>query len=195
MLLELMSVAAVRRSKRRVVVPACAAGLLLLMGRVPASAQRSTANARACSFLPVADLEAYYGGKGTVKGTEGQALSICSLTIGGRVAKVQAAQAGARGLPTTIAQGLEGAKKMFGAAGGEGQTELLEARDLGKVGCFTVETKGVATRRRKPKPLFGTTCFVVDGGYLNIALGDHDRNRVGFDIVRQFLDKAVARRK
>jgi hypothetical protein len=191
-----MSVAAVRRSKRRVVVPACAAGLFLLMGPVPASAQRPTPNARACSFLPLADLEAYYGGKGTVKGTEGETLSVCSLTIGGHVVKVQAAQPGAKGLPTTIAQGLEGAKKMFGGGGDEGQIQLLEARDLGKVGCFTVETKGVATRRRKrPKPLFGTTCFVVDGGYLNIALGDHDRNRVGFDIVRQFLDKAVARRK
>jgi len=192
MLLELMSVAAVRRSKRRVWVPACAAGLFLLMGPVPASAQRPTAKARACSFLPVADLEAYYGGKGTVKGTEGDTLSICSLIIGGHVVKVQAAQPGATGLPTTIAQGLDGAKKMFGAAG---QIELLEAQDLGKVGCFTVETRGVATRRRRPKPLFGTTCFVVDGGYLNIALGDHDRNRVGFDIVRQFLDKTVARRK
>ena len=195
MFIELMSVAAVRRSKRRVWVPAAAAGLFLLMGPVPARAQRPTANARACGFLPVADLEAYYGGKGTVKGTEGETLSICSLTIGGHVVKVQAAQPGATGLPTTIAQGLEAAKKMFGAAGGEGQIELLEARDLGKVGCFTVETRGVVTRRRRPKPLFGTTCFVVDGGYLNIALGDHDRNRVGFDIVRQFLDKAVAKRK
>jgi hypothetical protein len=163
------------------------------MGTVPAGAQGPTAKARACSFLPVADLEAHYGGKGTVKGMEEEGLSTCSLTIGAHVAKVQAV---ATRVPTTITQGLEGAKKMFGGAGAEGQIELLEARDLGKVGCFTVETKGVATRRNpRPKPLFGTTCFVVDGGYLNMALADHDRNRVGFDLVRQFLDKAVARRK
>src|SRR6185503_9003915 len=92
-----------------------AAGLLLcLTGPAPASAQRTVPYSRACRFMPTPDLETHYGGKGSMKGTETQTLSTCSLTIAGNVVKVQAAQPGAKGLPTTIAAGLAGAKKMFG---------------------------------------------------------------------------------
>jgi hypothetical protein len=188
-----MSVAAFRRPYRWPWGPAFAVGLALFTGPPSASAQRPSANAKACGLLPTAELEAHYGGKGSAKGTDGPTLSICSLTIGPHVVKVQAAQPGAAGrLPTSIAQGLEDARKMFGGGGAD---QLLEAKDLGKLGCFTVKTTGTTTRRRAPKPLFGTTCFVTDGGYLNIGLADHDPERVTFDIVRSFLEKAVARRR
>src|SRR3989442_8485771 len=90
MFIDLMSVAAVRRSKRRVRVGACAAALFLLMGPVPASAQRPTANARACGFLPVADLEAYYGGQRTGEGAGGGELSGSSPPPAGPPAQAHA---------------------------------------------------------------------------------------------------------
>ena len=44
------------------------------------------------------------------------------------------------------------------------------------------------------KPLLTTSCFLVEGGYLNLSVASENPKQVRFDLVRELLEKAAAQR-
>jgi hypothetical protein len=45
------------------------------------------------------------------------------------------------------------------------------------------------------KPLFTASCFMVEGGYLNMSVAGENRKQTGFDVLKGLLEKAAARRE
>ncbi len=97
-------------------------------------------NAKACKLMPTSDLEASFGGKATnPHGFDGDS-SVCTVNIGGLAIKLQSAPPGTAGVPTSVQQGLMGARLMLGEAR---QSPESNTRDYGKVGCLNMKmTKG-----------------------------------------------------
>jgi hypothetical protein len=74
-----------------------------------------------------------------------------------------------------------------------GELTIEDTKDFGSVGCYTMKVApGVLGI---PKPLHGTACFQLSGGYLILTLGSEDPDQVSYDVVKRFLEKAAARRK
>jgi hypothetical protein len=148
-------------------------------------------DAKACKLMPTADLEASYGGKPSdPRGNDGVS-SICTVNIGGLAVKLQSTPPGTAGVPTSIQQGLMGARMMLGEAK---QAPETNTRDFGKVGCLSIKmTKGF-DRKPLAKPLLTTSCFLVESGYLNMSIASEDPKQVSFDLVKQLLEKAAVRR-
>jgi hypothetical protein len=66
--------------------------------------------------MPTPELEASYRGKvSNPQGSDGDS-SICTVNIDGLAVKLQSQPPGTAGVPTSIAQGLVGARMMLGAA-------------------------------------------------------------------------------
>jgi hypothetical protein len=141
--------------------------------------------------MPTPDLEASYGGKVTnPHGTDGES-SVCTANIGGLAIKLQSAPPGTTGVPTSIQQGLMGARLMLGEAK---QSAEANTKDYGKVGCLSMKmTKGF-DGKPLAKPLLTTSCFLVEGGYLNMSVAGQNPKQVGFDVIKALLEKAAARR-
>ena len=147
--------------------------------------------AKACKLMPTPDLEATYGGKvSDPHGSDGDS-SICTANIGGLAIKLQSAAPGSAGVPTSIAQGLVGARMMLGEAK---QAPKAHTRDFGKVGCLTMKMVKAFDGKPLAKPLLTTSCFLVEGGYLNLSVASENPRQVEFDLVKRLLEKAAARR-
>lgn len=148
-------------------------------------------DAEACKLMPTADLESSFGGKVTnPHGADGDS-SICTVNIGGLAVKLQSAPPGTAGVPTSVPQGLVGARMMLSEAK---QSPRTNTKDFGKVGCLSMKmTKGFDG---KPlgRPLLTTSCFLVEGGYLNMSVASENPKQAGFELVRSLLEKAAAKR-
>jgi hypothetical protein len=151
----------------------------------------SGADAKACQLMPKSELETAYGGKVTnPHGFDGDS-SVCTVNIRGLAIKLQSAAPGTAGVPTSIQQGLMGARLMLGEAR---QSPETNTRDFGKVGCMSMKmTKGF-DGKALAKPLLTTSCFLVEGGYLNMSVASENAKQVGSDQVKALLEKAAARR-
>jgi hypothetical protein len=151
----------------------------------------SVAEAKACHLMPTAELEAAYGSKPTnPHGFDGDS-SVCTVNIRGLAIKLQSAAPGAPGVPTSIRQGLAGARMMLGAAK---QSAATSTKDYGDVGCLDMKmTKGF-DGKTLARPLLTTSCFLVEGGYLNLSVSGENAKQVGFAQVKALLEKAAARR-
>lgn len=148
-------------------------------------------DAKACRLMPTSDLEASYGGKASnPQGSDGDS-SICTVNIGGLAVKLQSAPPGAAGVPTSIAQGLLGARMMLGEAK---QAPKAHTRDFGRVGCLTMKMVKAFDGKPLAKPLLTTSCFLVEGGYLNLSVASEDPRQVRFDQVKRLLEISAARR-
>jgi hypothetical protein len=155
----------------------------------PYDGPNSGPNAQACKVMPTADLEATYGGKVTNPHSMDRDSSICTVNIGGLAVKLQSAPPGTGGLPTSVQQGLRGARMMLGEAKQETNT-----RDFGKVGCLSMKmTKGF-DGKPLAKPLFTASCFLVEGGYLNMSVSSENPKQISFDLIKSLLEKAAAMR-
>jgi hypothetical protein len=147
--------------------------------------------AKACKLMPTPELEASYGGKATNPHGTDSVGSICTVNIGGLAVKLQSAPPGTGGVPTSIPQGLMGARMMLGEAK---QAPETSTKDFGKVGCLSMKmTKGF-DGKPLAKPLLTTSCFLVEGGYLNMSVSSENPKQVGFDVVKPLLEKAAAKR-
>ncbi len=154
--------------------------------------------------MPTPDLESIYGGKVTnPHGVDGET-SVCTVNIGGVAIKLQSAPPGADGVPASIQQALVGARLMSGAMQSpvpparrrryKNQPSQVETKDFGKVGCLSMKmTKGF-DGKPLANPLFTTSCFLVEGGYLNMSVASENSKQVRFDAVKGLLEKAAARR-
>lgn len=168
--------------------------LALVAGPHSLAAQGSPSygpNAKACKLMPTSDLEASYGGKVTnPHGFDGDS-SICTVNIGGLAVKLQSAPPRTDGVPTSIPQGLMGARMMLGGAK---QAPETNTKDFGEVGCLSMKmTKGF-DGKPLAKSLFTSSCFLVAGGYLNMSVASENPKQVGFDLIKTLLEKAAARR-
>jgi hypothetical protein len=171
-----------------------AATFVLVAGPHSLAAQvspTSGAEAKACQLMPTSELEAAYGGKPTnPHGFDGDSF-VCTVNIRGLAIKLQSALPGATGLPTSIRQGLAGARMMLGTAK---QSAATNTKDYGDVGCLGMKmTKGF-DGKALAKPLLTTSCFLVEGGYLNLSVSGENAKQVGFEQVKALLGKAAARR-
>jgi hypothetical protein len=159
-----------------------------VLPRLSAQVPGLNPNAKACALLPTAALEAAYGGKaGTPHGTDGESLSICSVTVNSRVAKLQSSPPGTVGVPRSIQEGFMGLSML--AKMGEFRPKITERSAAGLTMTKDLDRKPLA------KPLYSTTCFLIEGGYLNLALAGDDPKQVSFDVVKPLLEKAAARRR
>ncbi len=141
--------------------------------------------------MPTSELEATYGAKVTnPHGIDGEP-SICTVNIKGLAVKVQSAAPGAAGLPTSIQQGLLGARLMLTEAK---QSPRKNTKDFGKVGCLRMKIKAGFDGKPLAKPLLSTSCFMVEGGYLNLSVASENSKQIRFDLVKTLLEKAAARR-
>jgi hypothetical protein len=151
----------------------------------------SGAEAKACQLMPTADLETTYGGKVTnPHGVDGES-SVCTANIRGIAVKLQSALPGTIGVPTSVQQALVGARMMLGAAK---QSPGTETEDFGRIGCLSLKiTKGF-DGKPLAKPLRTASCFLVEGGYLNMSVASENPKQVKLDLVKGLLEKAAARR-
>jgi hypothetical protein len=181
------------RLRKTAMIAILAVALTCVSGRSLAaqSSPSSGADGKACQLMPTSELEAAYGGKVTnPHGFNGDS-SVCIVNIGGLAIKLQSAAPGTAGLPTSIQQGLVGARMMLGAAR---QSTGAKTRDFGKVGCMNLKmTKGF-DGKALAKPLLTTSCFLVEGGYLNMSVSGENVKQVRFDVVKALLEQAAARR-
>jgi hypothetical protein len=170
------------------------AATLAFVGALSLTAQTSPyygPNAKACKLMPTPALEATFGGKVTnPHGMDGDS-PVCTVNIGGLAIKLQSAPPGTAGVPTLIPQGLMGARLMLGEAK---QSPETNTKDYGKVGCQSMKmTKGF-DGKPLAKPLLTSSCFLVEGGYLNMSIAGENPKPVGFDVIKALLEKAAARR-
>lgn len=141
--------------------------------------------------MPTSELEATYGAKVThPHGIEGE-LSICTVNIEGLAVKLQSAAPGAAGLPASIQQGLLGARLMLAQAR---QSPRKNTKDFGKVGCLRMKIQSGFDGKPLPRPLLSTSCFMVDGGYLNLSVASENSKQIRFELVKTLLEKAASRR-
>lgn len=141
--------------------------------------------------MPTSELEARYGGKVTnPHGFDGES-SVCTVNIGGLAIKLQSAAPGTAGVPTSIPQGLVGARLMLGEAR---QSSKANVKDFGRVGCLRMKmTKGF-DGKALAKPLLTSSCFLVEGGYLNMSVSGENPKQVGFELIKPLLEQAAAQR-
>lgn len=166
--------------------------IALTLAAAPSYCQ-SSQNPKVCGLLPIPELEAHFGGKATKpRGSDGQALSQCTVTINGRLVKIQSAPPGTPGLPTTVQQGLKAIDAIATDAKLGGKSVPTESRDFGSVGCGTQTLTGLQGMKSS---FYSTTCFRFQGGYLSLILASEDSRQVSFEVVKDFLEKAAARRK
>jgi hypothetical protein len=177
--------------RQKYVTAVLLAGLACFAAPAAQASQNYGSEAKACKLMPTPELEAAFGGK--VKnphGADGES-SVCTVNIGGLAIKLQSSPPGASGVPASIQQGLVGFRMMLAEAG---QSPETNTRDFGDVGCMSLKmTKGF-DGKRLAKPLFTASCFLVEGGYLNMSVAGENRKQIGFDVLRSLLEKAAARR-
>ncbi len=151
----------------------------------------SASQPKVCQLLPTSELESTYRGKLTSPhGIDGES-SICSANIGGYAIKLQSAAPGTPGVPTSISLGLAGARMMLGQAK---QKPDENTKDFGNVGCMSMKMTRGFDGKPLAKRLFTTSCFLVEGGYLNLTIAGDDAKQVGFEKVKPLLEKAAALR-
>lgn len=153
----------------------------------PAGAQGlpgRSANAKACAFLPIADLEAHFGAKATnLGGMDQSTRATCSASFPdpSHLALVESHPPSAADLAMTATSRLAFVREAMG-------TEVLDTKDFGSVGCFRTMVK-------VPKPTHVTTCFLANAAYLALSVQSVDAAQASYDAVRSLLEKAAARRK
>lgn len=183
----------VNRLARTGAIAALAVSLVWLAPSLLAAqaSSNSAPKTKVCQLLPASELESTYRGKVTnPHGVDGES-SICTANIGRLAIKLQGAAPGTRGAPTSISTGLVGARMMLGQAK---QKPEDNTRDFGNVGCMSMKMTRGFDGKPLAKRLFSTSCFLVEGGYLNLTIAGDSGQQVGFETVRILLEKAAARR-
>jgi hypothetical protein len=144
-------------------------------------------------LLPIADLEARYAAKASAPKGTAIVGSVCDINLAEYVVKLQEAAPGTGGTPTSIQMGLAGAAMMLGDSDSS-QISKPAIKDFGSVGCIKM-TLQLSKEGPRAKAVVSTSCFLVEGGYLNLTMGREDGQDVSFESVKQWLEKAAARRK
>jgi hypothetical protein len=165
---------------------------LVVPGLLAAQASATSASqTKVCQLMPTSELETTYRGKVTNPHAVDGDSSLCSANIGGLAIKLQSATSGMAGVPTSVSQGLAGARMMLGQAK---QKMENNTRDFGNVGCMSMRMTRGFDGKPLAKRLFTTSCFLVEGGYLNLTVAGDSVQQVGFEKIKPLLERAAARR-
>jgi hypothetical protein len=153
-------------------------------------------NAKACSLLPITDLEAYFGGKATTpRGLAGvSAGSTCTVRINSHQIKIQSEPPGTPGVPRTVKEGLAGARMILEDAKAYNSMVLLEEKDFGSIGCYSAKVSLGPLASKSGAWGYDTACFLVQGGYLVLDVTSEDPKDISLDVVKGLLEKAASRR-
>lgn len=159
--------------------------LLLSLWVVPSRGQglpQASPNAKACAYLPVAELEAHFGAKAqNMRGLDLSTQNTCTAQFpdGQHVGRVESHPSSAADIAMSAAQRLDFVRQA---------DKKVETRDFGSVGCFRTSID-----LGKPVPV--TTCFLAKTAYLAFTLQSPDAAQVSYEATRSLLEKAAARRK
>jgi hypothetical protein len=154
-------------------------------------------NSQACRLLPLADLQAQFGGEARVKsGLDlGKGESTCKFEVNKYVVSVQINPLDQSPF-NTIEEGLASAKMM--AEMSKGGMTIDETKNLGNVGCYSQKVelkeapKGTPPGMSLPGPF--TVCFQVQGGMVAVTV-ESPKEKTSLDVVKGLVEKAAARRK
>jgi hypothetical protein len=184
--------------RTRITIIAAMPASLVLLSLLSLAQATYGPNAKACSLLPIADLEAHYGGKATPpQGVSGVSSgSTCSVSINSHRINIQSEPPGTAGLPRTIKEGLDGVRIILEDAKAKNTMIPLEDKDFGSVGCYSVKVNLGKFGGSKPGAWgYDTTCFLVEGGYLKLDITSEDPKDISLEVVKRFLETAAARRR
>jgi hypothetical protein len=143
-------------------------------------------DAKVCKLLPVAELEVLFGAKAArVSGNDAAAMSLCSASFGDvrRSASVNTRPPS----PGDTMLGVEGTLNMVKA--GIKEEGGFESKVFGSVGCMK------HAQEMGDTPLPSTTCFLLEGGSLAMAVSSDDPKVASYETVKDLLETAAARRK
>lgn len=151
-------------------------------------------NSQACRLLPLADLQAQFGGEARVKsGLDlGKGESTCQFEVNKYVVSVQINPLD-QSPADTIEEGLASAKMM--AEMSKGGMTIEETKNFGNVGCYSQKME-LETPLGKSLPRPSTVCFQVQGGMVAVTVStENPKEKISFDVVKGLVEKAAARRK
>jgi hypothetical protein len=139
-------------------------------------------DAKACAYLPVAELEAHFGSKAqNVRGIDQTTRNTCSANFPNplRAAVVESHPPTAADQAMTAAQRIDFVK---------GALKSAETKDFGSVGCIrSIVDMG--------EPVHTTMCFLAKSQYLALSVHSVDPAQVSFEAVKILLEKAAVRRR
>ena len=168
--------------KQRSIITAVVLALTLL-ACAGSSYGQSTSSAKACALLPIAELEAHFGGKvASIRGSDTSTVSVCAADIPDHLHGADLISKPPGPVVLTVEQRIAAMKSMLEKRGSE-------VKNFGSVGCFTDHVDINTTK------LPVATCFLEKNGYLSLQLRSTDPGQLGFDAVKQLLEEAAARRK
>ncbi|MFN8060931.1 MAG: hypothetical protein U0Q12_17370 [Vicinamibacterales bacterium] len=156
------------------------------------SALAQTPAPKVCGLLPLADIERHFGGKAAaMTGSDNPSISTCVVSVEGHEVRLTKAPTGTPGYPATVDAGIQLAYKNASGPGGRS----LDTSSFGSIGCFRMVSSRDATGKNLPKPVYETTCFQTDGGYLSLAAKSSAPALVSYDVVKAMLEKIGAGQK
>lgn len=168
-----------------------AATLACGLSTVPPIAAQGAAAPKTCALLPMSEIEARFGKVTSFEGSDNPAIATCIAHIQARDVKLTKAPTGTPGFPATVQAGIQLAYK--NAAGPAGRS--FDTNDFGTMGCFRMVSSRDATGQKLAKPVYETTCFQVEGGYLGITARSDEPAEVAYDVVKALLEKTATGQK
>ena len=142
---------------------------------------QAESNAKVCGYLPIAELEAHFGAKAAAfRGDDGRPgqMATCSVDLPDRFHGASIISDNPKPGGSSVEEHLATVKVLG-----------VETKNFGSVGCYQDPIE-VGDKKIHP-----TTCFLAGGHYLALALVSDDPKKLGFEAVKQLLEKAAARRK
>src|SRR5262245_33173729 len=137
-------------------------------------------DAKACAWLPVAELEAHFKTKAqNVGGLDQSTRNTCTARFAdpSHVAVLESHPSSPADVAMTAAERLALLKDAM---------KVLDAKDYGSTGCFR-------TSMNLGKPVQMTTCFLGKAAYLSLALQGPEP--ASYEAVKGMLEKAASLRK
>jgi hypothetical protein len=151
-------------------------------GTFPAYGQTAS-TPKVCALMPTADLEALFSAKASAgRGLDTATVANCGMDLPDRLHSALLTSRPAGPASLTVASRLATMKPLFDKSG-------AQVKDFGDVGCFTDRVQ------IGPTKVPTATCFLEKGGYLSLQLLSTDPKHLGFETVKQLLEKAAAQRK
>lgn len=145
--------------------------------------EQAASTPKVCGLMPTAELEALFGAKASAgRGLDTATVANCAMDLPDRLHGALLTSRPVGPVSLTVASRLAAMKPLFDKSG-------AQVKDFGDVGCFTDSVQ------IGPTKVPTATCFLEKGGYVSLQLLSTDSKHLGFETVKQLLEKAAARRK
>ena len=133
--------------------------------------------------MPTVELEALFGAKASAgRGLDTATVATCGMDLPDRLHSALLTSRPAGPASLSVERRLATMKPLFDKSG-------AQVKNFGDMGCFTDSLQIGQTK------LATATCFLEKGGYLSLQLQSPEAKHLGFETLKQLLEKAAARRK